>query len=312
MDNVSFSVEKGYIFGLLGPNGSGKTSIMKMILGLLSPTSGDIYVYGKLNNRANHKKILSITGALLEGKRSLYWPLTVKENLEYFGRIKMMSTNKIKKRINELVELMGLEKYYNYRVEKLSTGYQQRVSLASAIIHEPKLLLLDEPTLGLDVESSLILRKIIKEFVADGKSTVFLTTHDMHLAHNLCHQFLILRDGKINSLFDRSLFNNYSNSFIYIFELDHIDSKLLMGNTLIDEKNDGILDYRILEDNKLKIILKYPELLVNVISTLESKGYRIKDIRSEQLTLEEVFLNLKFYTEKGDKFGEKSNSAYVG
>lgn len=294
VDKVSFSVEEGTIFGLLGPNGAGKTSVMKMMCGLLTPSEGDVNVYG-YSVRHNRRQVLGVTGSLLEGRRNLYWPLTVKENLHYFGRLKGMKQKQIAKRVDELVEMMGLQPYYSREVGKLSTGNQQKVSLAAAIIHEPKLVLLDEPTLGLDVESTLHLRELIRGLVTDRKRTVFLTTHDMHLAQDVCHEFLIMKDGKIDRQFDRSVFEVYSDAVTYLIQVDRLDGGGLPDGIAPDPQvlASGVLDWQWLDQKRVKVMLKSPSLLVPVISFLEDQSYVVRDVDKKTITLEEIFLNAK-------------------
>lgn len=292
--NISFEVKSGSIFGLLGPNGAGKTSIVKMMSGLLTPTEGNISIYGKkMNGQISY--VRSITGALLEGNRSLYWPLTLKENLTYFGRIKFMKKRDIQRRSNELIEIMGLEKYENHTIAELSTGNRQKASLAAAIIHEPKLLLLDEPTIGLDVHASKKLKEIIKDYVKCEDKTVFLTTHDMRLAQEICDEFLILKEGEINKQFDRSEFEQFSDAFTYMIEVQpryNIAAAFNEHISLGFPFKDQLIEYKASEKS-LIVTFKTLDLLPEIINWIKTKDYVVTDIKKQEIKLEDIILNLE-------------------
>lgn len=198
VDNVSCKVEKGEIFGLLGPNGAGKTTTIKMISSLLRPTSGSITVSG-IDVVKQPTLALRHLGTVLTGERSVYWKLTGRENLEYFAALYGIPKKLAKSRINALLERFQLEKRADENVERYSTGMRQRVCLAKALIAEPDVLILDEPTAGLDPQSARNLRDIILEIKREGR-TVLLTTHYMEEADQLCDRIAIIDHGAIISL----------------------------------------------------------------------------------------------------------------
>lgn len=195
VDDISFEVEPGTVFGLLGPNGAGKTTTIKMILGLVLPTSGSIHM-ARFDIAKDRNKALRHTGAILEGSRNVYWRLTARANLEYFGALRGMQGKPLTRRIDEVLYLVELSDRADEEVRYLSRGMQQKVALATAILHDPDVLLLDEPTLGLDVQAARTIEQIIRQFVKKQDKTVVLTTHQMNLAERLSDYIFVIHQGK--------------------------------------------------------------------------------------------------------------------
>ncbi len=193
VSGVSFGLGRGEILGLLGPNGAGKTTTIKMIAGLLRPTSGRIMV-GEFDVAKDRSKAASRLGAVLEGNRNLHWKLTVNENLDYFGTLKGVTG--LRSKASDLVERLDLASHYKKRVGELSRGLQQRVAIAIALLNSPQLLLLDEPTLGLDVVAASTFKDIVRAIAQDGCGIV-LTTHQMEVAQELSDRIAIISGGKL-------------------------------------------------------------------------------------------------------------------
>ena len=193
-DGISFAAGGG-VLGILGPNGSGKTTTIKSILGLVTPDSGSISVCG-FDPAHNRRELLHRCGAVLEGARNIYWRLTVRENIEYFSGIRGLSRAAVKPRADQLLETLLLTDRARSRVGTLSRGYQQRAAIACALAHSPQVAFLDEPTLGLDVESRGTIEAAVRS-LADEGTLVVVTSHDMGFIERSCDRALVIRSGKI-------------------------------------------------------------------------------------------------------------------
>ncbi|MGB1252833.1 MAG: ABC transporter ATP-binding protein [Candidatus Promineifilaceae bacterium] len=191
--DVSLNVDAGEVLAFLGPNGAGKTTAIKMMAGLIYPDSGGVLIEGE--SPANHS-VLRKVGAVLEGNRNLYWRLTVKENLEYFGVLRGMPFDKTAQRATELIECFGLGDKTNSIALHLSRGMQQKLSIAVALMHDPKLLLLDEPTLALDVQAVEDMIALIRTISKEGKA-ILITTHQLDIAQKVATRVAMIQSGRV-------------------------------------------------------------------------------------------------------------------
>ena len=196
VDDVTLAVPAGQVIGLLGPNGAGKTTTIKMACGLIRPTAGTIRIDGYDGGRERASAVRQI-GAVLEGSRNVYWPLTAWQNLTYFGRLKGLRAAEIKPRAERLLTDLGLWDRRNETVGSYSRGMQQKVAIAAALITDPPVLLLDEPTIGLDVEAARTVKDWIAHLAADEGKTIVLTTHQLPIVQELAGRIAVIRDGKI-------------------------------------------------------------------------------------------------------------------
>jgi ABC-2 type transport system ATP-binding protein len=198
VEDVSFQVEEGELFGVLGPNGAGKTTTVKMLTTILLPTNGSGSILG-FDLAKQTMDIRKRIGFTFGGSRGLYSRLTAKENLRYFAELYALKPELSRKRIPEMLEMVGLLSRADDRVETFSSGMQQRLHLARALLHDPEVLFLDEPTVGIDPVGARELRQTIRTLKQSGK-TVLLTTHYMAEAEELCDRIAIVNHGKIIAL----------------------------------------------------------------------------------------------------------------
>jgi sodium transport system ATP-binding protein len=194
VNSINFECKSGEVFGLLGANGAGKTTTLRMLSTILAPTKGTATILGHdiVTDPAAVRRNLGFYSA----STALYPRLTARETIEFFARINQYPQDRVAQRVNDLVDRFGISKYANARVEKLSSGMKQKVSIARTVAHDPPLLIFDEPTVGLDILNALEMHEIIKEFRAHGKTIIF-STHIMSEAEKLCDRIAIINSGRI-------------------------------------------------------------------------------------------------------------------
>lgn len=270
VDGISFAIGKGETFGLLGPNGAGKTTTINMIVGLLRPESGNININGHDDpTRADIRMQLGNAPQSL----AIYDELTAEENLVFFGRLYKLSRRKLKKQVDWAMEFAGLTDRKKHRVGTFSGGMKRRLNLACALVHDPPVLLLDEPTVGVDPQSRNLIYESIEELGKAGR-TILYTTHYMEEASRLCHRVAIIDHGKILALDTvEGLIDRHGGMSIIEAEV--------AGNAT------GLPG--IMEDNRLCIETEKP---MEQFSELIRKGVKFSKINIKRADLETVFLNL--------------------
>ena len=194
--NISFSVEKGEMIAFIGPNGAGKSTSIKMMTGILYPNKGEIDVLG-LDPRKNRKKLAYEIGCVFGQKEQLWMHLTPYDNFKFFGAIYDIPNSRVEKKIRELSDLFELEEFINTPVRNLSLGQRIRCEIVASLIHEPKVLFLDEPTIGLDPVVKENIRVLIKRMNKEYKTTVVLTSHDVSDIEKLCKRVIIINKGQV-------------------------------------------------------------------------------------------------------------------
>jgi len=194
LNNVSLNINEGQIFGLLGPNGAGKTTLISMLCGLVKPTSGHFTIDG-LDYQHHSSKIKKIIGVVPQ-EYALYPTLTARENLLYFGSMYGLKGSDLKEKVIEALDLLGLLKFADKQVQTFSGGMKRRVNLIAGILHKPKVLFLDEPTVGVDVHSKTAIIDYLKALNQDG-TTIIYTSHHLAEAEDFCTQIAILDQGQI-------------------------------------------------------------------------------------------------------------------
>ncbi|MGF1480934.1 MAG: ABC transporter ATP-binding protein [Cyanophyceae cyanobacterium] len=275
---ISFSIAAGEVLAFLGPNGAGKTTSIKMIAGLVEPDSGWV----KIADRDPHRypQALRKLGAVLEGNRNLYWRLTCQENLEYFGVLRGMSRRAARQQGGHLLKRFGLQDKYRTPVRDLSRGMQQKVALAVALVHQPKLLLLDEPTLGLDVEASENVKELVKEIAAEG-CAVLLTTHQLIVAEEISQRVAIMQSGKLVAVEStRELLRRFSGS-TYIVEV---------AEALDEERTSQLQSLGATVQNEQIIYPGNSAGLYQILAVL--KPLPLLQVKQERADLTQVFLTL--------------------
>jgi ABC-2 type transport system ATP-binding protein len=286
---ISFGVKQGELFGLIGPNGAGKTTTIKILTTLLTPTSGKAFVLG-MDVTKRIYEIRKRIGIVFGGERGLYTRVTALENLKYFSDLYGVDPRISHDRIPELVKLVGLEGRENDRVEKYSRGMKQRLHIAKALVNDPELLFLDEPTIGLDPAGARDIRQMIRNMERWGK-TILLTTHYMFEADELCKRIAVISKGKIVALDSPSGLKKLVKD-TSVIELQTFDATQSFVDKLKSLK--GVLKVVAdLESERQVIKIQTPiaaDLLTQIGNV--SGGVKIIDKRINEPTLEDAYLSL--------------------
>lgn len=276
---VSMACSAGEVIAFLGVNGAGKTTTLKMLTGLIQPDEGEVRVCGRNPHTDTHA--LVHIGAVLEGNRNTYWKLTVQENFEYFGALRGLRGPNLKRRIQTLLEEFHLIQKRNVQVQQLSRGMQQKLAIALSVLHEPQLLLLDEPTLGLDVQATLDVKDMVRGLAARGCG-ILLTTHQLDVAQELADRVIIMRAGEVvTEQPTQELLRRYSgSSFEVRFKGELAPSQRTHLEALgCEEKTDGVLTY-----------FGTSPGLYEVLSTL--RPHELLGVDPSNVDLAEVFLQV--------------------
>ncbi len=289
VDNISFDIREGEIFGLLGPNGAGKSTTIRMLSTLTRPTKGTATI-GGFDIVKNDNEVRKLIGIVSE-KMIMYNRLTARENLWFFGNLFGMKREDLNKRINELLELVKLTKWEKAQVGTFSTGMKQKMNIIRALLNMPKVLFLDEPTLGLDPQSTVEIRDFIRELNREHDTTVLITTHMMSEADLLCDRIGIMDHAKIVAIDTSSNLKNAisgSNTSILTLEISNLTPSLL----------DTVRNLECVEtvsqenSSHLKIHAHGQNAFDNVIDAIRSMKGNVVSMQNIQPTLEDVFLHI--------------------
>lgn len=294
LDNVNFKVEKGEVVGFLGQNGAGKTTTMKIITGLTEPTDGMVLINGEIIGKKNKTKI-----GYMPENTPLYNSLTVREFIDFMGEIKGIKKNERKKAVDELSKKLNLESVLNKIIKNISRGYRQRVSMAGALIGNPEILILDEPTVGLDPKQVIEIRNLIKSL--KGEHTIILSTHILSEINQICDRVIIIEKGKIIATdttenLEKQLDNNTINIIVEDpnNNIDKIKKEIKEINEInfIKNRENNEIEYEIKISNGI-------DIRKELMSIMPQFDITIVELRKSKSTLEEVFVNL--IQEEGDK-----------
>ena len=291
VDNISFNINEGEIIGLLGPNGAGKSTTMNMITGFIEPTEGEIIIDGYDMMKKSQKAKKEI-GYMPEGT-PLYMDLTVKEFVTYMAEIKKIDRKIRKEKVLEIIKQVGLEEVKDKLTKNLSRGYKQRTSMAGALVGEPKILILDEPTVGLDPKQITEIRNLIKEL---GKThTVILSSHILSEVSQICNKVIIINKGKIVAIdTPENLEEKYAKKnviYITVEDKNHKLEDILKGikeikkYEKVKENDDNTIEYSIEADENT-------DLRKKLFEKLAKSEITILEMRKADTSLEDVFIEI--------------------
>jgi len=288
VDNITFDVNDGEIFGFLGPNGAGKSTTIRMLCTLARPTAGEAKV-GGYDLLKDADEVRGIIGLVAE-KMIMYEQLTAAENLRFFGNLYQMPKQKIEARIDELLKLVNMYEWKDAQIKKYSTGMRQRINVVRALLTEPKIIFMDEPTLGLDPQTTLSIRDLIRDINKNG-TTVILTTHAMIEADALSHRVAIIDRGKIIALdAPANLKKMIKQADITVFSMQV--PNLTPGLVAKVQGLDCVTGLAQTDAYDLKISARGSECFDRIIDTVRNNGGRIATINTNEPTLEDVFLTV--------------------
>lgn len=283
VDDISVKIPKGQIVGYLGPNGAGKSTTIKMMTGVLEPTRGDIIVNGCVPYKNRTKNAENI-GVVFGQRSQLWWSLPLIESFKLLKEIYLIPDNEYEEMIKLYESLVDLEPLLHKTVRQMSLGQRTLSDILAAFLHNPKIVFLDEPTIGLDVSMKAKIRELIKELNNRKKTTVILTTHDMGDVDALCERIVIIDHGKM----------------IYDNDIDHLKTYFGSYRTLKLRLPGDVWEEKLIDESKTDVM--------SVISDYQKKG-KILDIKLEEISTEEVIK--KIYEGEADEY-EKVSGTYEG
>lgn len=278
--DVSFEVQKGERLAFIGPNGAGKSTIIKMLTGILQPTNGKISIEG-FNPGSERKKLAKVIGTVFGQRSQLFPNLTMKDSFEFFGTMFDLSNHEINLRMNKLIEQFELESFANQPIRKLSLGQRMKTEIAVALIHRPKIILLDEPTIGLDIVSKKNLRDILLELNKNENTTIFLTSHDVGDIESLCERAIIVNRGEI--VLDRPT-KNFSEQFS-----NEKIIELILKHECLNYPNLPIgLTYKNKEFQKISITVDTQLIPMSVALTELIRFFEVEDLNIHSVDMETI------------------------
>lgn len=295
VDNISFKIEKGEVVGFLGQNGAGKTTTMKMITGLIEPTDGEIFIEDEKISRKSRKCI-----GYMPENTPLYQELTVKEFIDYMAELKGLKRQERKQQVQKLITDLGLADVENKLIRNISRGYKQRVSLSGALIGNPDILILDEPTVGLDPKQVIEIRNLIKSLRKNH--TVFISSHILSEISQMCQKVIIINKGKIVAIDTPNNLENKIARNSIVINIEDPNENI----EKIKEKIPEIIEIKFI--NKLEKDIKQYEIFVKenadirkkLFEILPQENISILELKNSEVGLEEAFIKL-IESEGGNK-----------
>lgn len=278
VDDISFQIKRGELVGYIGPNGAGKSTSIKMLTGILVPTSGEIHVAGRVPYRERKEHARNI-GVVFGQKTQLWWDIPVRESFRVLKAIYKIPTPIYNRNLDMFRELLGLHEFEQQPVRQLSLGQRMRADLAAALLHDPQILFLDEPTIGVDVLAKERLRTFVREINRERKVTVLLTTHDMTDIEKLCQRMMIIDNGRI--LYDGSLEDlkrHYRGERTLVVELEEAVDSLPLPHAHIVRQ----------EGNRYWISFNKEEMTAADVMLHLAQRYSLRDVSVEEAEIETI------------------------
>jgi ABC-2 type transport system ATP-binding protein len=288
VDHISFQVEKGEILGFLGPNGAGKSTTIRMLCTLLRPTEGSARVVG-FDIQKQPNKVREHIGLVAE-KLILYDQLTAEENLSLFGRLNNLPEWQIRQGIDKWLSRLHMKSWRKNQVGTFSTGMKQRINVARALLHHPDVLFLDEPTLGLDPQTTRAIHEFILELSQEGITTV-LTTHDMNEAESLCQRIAVIDRAKIAALETKNDLKKLlsdGDMTVLDMEIPNLSESMLSGL----KETEAVVSLVQTDTYRVRIHTRGINSIGSIVGVATTEGANIRTINTVQPTLEDVFLHL--------------------
>jgi len=289
VDHVSFDVKEGEIFGFLGPNGAGKSTTIRMLCTLSRPTEGTAKIAGYDIVKEDGKVRESI--GLVSEKMIMYNDLKAKENLKLFGKLYDIPNDVLEKRIEKLLQFVHMEKWANSRIGTFSTGMKQRINVIRALVNQPRILFLDEPTLGLDPQSTSEVREMIRRINIENNTTMILTTHMMLEADMLCDRIGIIDRGKIVALDSPANLKKVvsgTDTTILDFEIPNLTPSLISSLKLLPCVKSAQQE----DETHIKVSATGDDCFDHVVDAVRKGGGKIKTVKNMEPSLEDVFLHI--------------------
>ena len=278
VNNISFAIEPGEMVGYIGPNGAGKSTTIKMLAGILAPNSGTIVVGGRAPVRDRKENARHI-GVVFGQRSQLYWDLPIVETFELYGKMYRVEKERFKRNVEFFVDLLGLGEFMNQPTRQLSLGQKMRANLAIALLHDPEIVYLDEPTIGLDVVAKGRIRAFMREINRERRTTVILTTHDMDDIESICdriimiHQGQLLHDGSLPAFKDK-----FGKGHSIMVEFAHDD----------EEVNDPRLRVARREGPRVWFLFHREEISLAEATTLIARNHDIRDLVVKEPEIEDI------------------------
>ena len=284
VDNISFNIKEGEMVGFIGPNGAGKSTTVKMLSGILYPDSGNINVAGYIPHKQRKEYVANI-GVVFGQKSQISWDLSPLDSYEVIKHIYKIPEKKYKENLERFTDLLDMGKFINQPVRQLSLGQRMRADIAAALLHSPKIVFFDEPTIGIDVVGKDKIRKFIKTLNQTDNITMIFTTHDMQDIEKTCERLIIIDDGK--KLYDGSLENvkkSYVSSRIIEAEFESLPIELNLANVIVSD----------VENNAMKKIISFDtnEVSVNSLMSELMNTHNIKDVSIREPEIDAIIRDI--------------------